>query len=54
MTSKQLAHRAGYPEETVRQWRKGRYNPRLQSVADIAEALGVTAGWLAFGEGEME
>lgn len=54
LTVKQLAYQSGYPYETIRHWRADKHNPRLQACADVAQVLGISPGWLAFGEGDME
>lgn len=46
-----LADAAGYAPNTVWKYCHGTVNPKLVTVADIAKALGVSPGWLCFGEG---
>jgi transcriptional regulator with XRE-family HTH domain len=43
---------AGYRDASaVSQWTRGLSRPPLPRVAELARALGVTPGWLAFGDG---
>lgn len=55
MTAEELHALGGYSRWYVSCLRTGkRRNPSIAVVADLAQCLGVRAGWLAFGEGEME
>jgi len=45
-----LAAQCGVSGPTVSQWESGVTEPTIDSVRRIAKALGVSAGWLAFGE----
>ena len=40
-------------DNTVSQWRNGKSLPDVVTVFVLARVLGVSPGWLAFGEGEM-
>lgn len=53
MTQKQLGERLGVSDKTVSAWESGA-EPPLEMVAAAAEALGVTPGWLAFGQEPRE
>src|SRR5690348_2170470 len=50
VTQAWLAAQCQVAGPTVSQWEKGVVSPTLQMVPKIAKALGVSAGWLAFGE----
>lgn len=50
VTQAWLAKKVGVSGPTVSQWESGVTEPALSSVPKIAAALGVPAGWLAFGE----
>ena len=39
--------------QTVGRWEADLKEPNLATIARLAQWLGVSAGWLAFGEGEM-
>ena len=45
-----LADRLGVTQPTVANWEAGVHDPRQLMLAKIAEALGVSLGWLAGGE----
>lgn len=53
MTQKQLGDRLGVSDKTVSAW-EGGAEPDLEMIAAVAEALGVTPGWLAFGQEPRE
>ena len=44
MTQKQLAQKTGLSIATIQGYEQGKYEPKLESVKKIAEALGVTMG----------
>ena len=50
VTQAWLAKEVGVAGPTVSQWESGTTEPTLQSVAKIATALGVSPGWIAWGE----
>ena len=50
VTQAWLAAQCGVSGPTVSQWESGVTEPTIDSVRRIAKALGVSAGWLAFGE----
>ena len=50
VTQAWLAAQCGVSGPTVSQWETGVIVPSVGSLKKIANALGVTAGWLAFGE----
>lgn len=50
VTQAWLASQCGVSGPTVSQWEAGITEPTVASLAKIAIALGVSPGWLAFGE----
>ena len=50
VTQAWLAGQCGVSAPTVSQWESGVTEPTIDSVARIAKALGVSPGWIAFGE----
>lgn len=53
MTMRALSLAAGAGPDLIRDWKRDKSPlPRLDSIARVAEILGVPAGWLAFGEGD--
>lgn len=55
MTQEQLADKANCSKGAVSQWEKGNVkNIRLERLFLVADALGVTARWLATGKGAKE
>lgn len=50
VTQAWLADQCKVSGPTVSQWEAGVTEPTIDSVAKIAKALGVSPGWLAFGE----
>lgn len=50
VTQAWLAGEVGVSGPTVSQWEAGVTEPTLSSVAKIAAALGVSPGWIAWGE----
>lgn len=49
-TQAQLGAQIGKPKQNLLEWEKGRAEPSLETIEKLAEALNVSAGWLAFGE----
>lgn len=49
----ELAEKLQITQPAVSWWENGRHAPTLEFMIPLAEALGVTVGWLAAGEGEM-
>lgn len=47
LTQEGLAHAAGVPVGTLRNWEQGRFVPRLDTAARVARALGADLGELA-------
>lgn len=56
MSVAQLAQLAGYSPNALRSYESGepRNGPPLQTIEDLAQALGVRRSWLAFGLGSVE
>lgn len=56
MSVAQLAQLAGYSPNALRAYESGqpRSGPPLQTIEDLAQALGVRRSWLAFGLGSVE
>jgi transcriptional regulator with XRE-family HTH domain len=54
VTQTALAASIGVSPGAVSQWENGTTEPTLSIIPKLAQALGVTAGWLAFGEAEGE
>lgn len=52
MTLRELATKSGQPLSTITDIEGGRRMPRIDTLEKIAHALGVSAGWLAYGEGQ--
>jgi transcriptional regulator with XRE-family HTH domain len=52
VTQAWLAQEVGVSGPTVSQWESGITEPTISSLAKIAKALGVDAGYLAFGASE--
>lgn len=50
----ELNDRLGVSSGTVSKWISNARNPSLEHIEQLARILGVSAGWLAFGEGSME
>jgi transcriptional regulator with XRE-family HTH domain len=48
----QLARVSEHSEMTISKWERGVLRPTLDSVQSLADALGVTAEWLAYGAGQ--
>jgi transcriptional regulator with XRE-family HTH domain len=46
----ELAKRLGVATMTVSRWETGALNPERDSIAKLAEALGVEARWIAYGD----
>jgi DNA-binding XRE family transcriptional regulator len=53
ITQKQLGEMVGVSQPTVADWENGVRTPSIEQVELLSEALGVSPGWLAFGEGVM-
>ena len=51
--STRMAQKAGVSSSVLRKWRAGGSEPSRVNLIKMAEAAGVRAGWLAFGEGPM-
>ena len=51
MTLKELEKRSTCPISMLSDLGNGRRMPQVDSVEKIAQALGVAAGWLAYGDG---
>lgn len=49
-TQTELGRLVGVASATVSQWESGAGNPTLPNVERLAAVLGVSPGWLAFGE----
>ena len=47
----EVADAVGVTQSTVSQWEKGAQEPPLATLTALARVLGVSAGYLAFGEG---
>lgn len=45
-----FAHKVGLSEATVSMWFTGKQLPNVKQMDAIAKVLGVSPGWLAFGE----
>mgnify|MGYP003351236855 FL=1 len=52
-TQQQLARKAGTQQGTIGGWMSGRSLPSSKLLFEIADALGVSARWLATGKGAM-
>ena len=50
VTQTALAKAVGVTPGAVSQWENGTTEPNLSVLPKLAQALGVSAGWLAFGE----
>lgn len=50
LTQAGLGAQIGKPKQNVWDWETGRAQPSLDTITKLAEALNVSAGWLAFGE----
>lgn len=51
LSARKISIAAGYGPDLIRDWRGPKSpQPRLDSLEAVARVLGVTAGWLAFGE----
>lgn len=50
LTGVELAAMVGVAQQTVSDWLNGKNKPFLENMLPLAQALGVRAGWLAFGE----
>ena len=50
VTQAWLAEQCGVAGPTVSQWESGVAEPTLRSVKKIAKALGVSPGWIAWGD----
>ena len=50
----ELSRKTGLSESLISCYCKGLYMPKTKRMLLIAEALGVSAGWLAFGEGSIK
>ena len=48
----ELAQRAGVSARTVRRWEADTHSMRLDQLPEVAAALEVSRGWLAFGQGD--
>lgn len=48
-SSEDLAAKCGVQAPTIRGWLRGEYLPSLDRLAAVADALGVSRGWLAYG-----
>lgn len=52
-TLRAVARKAGYSGAYLSQMRREPHaNPGIITITNLAEALGVSPGWLAFGDGE--
>lgn len=51
ITLRDLAAKSGCPMSMLSEIANGARLPRVSSVEKVARALGVSAGWLAYGEG---
>ena len=51
LTQQQVADAVGIAREGVAQYESGAKTPTLDTCAALAAAVGVRAGWLAWGEG---
>lgn len=54
LIQQEIAARVGIDQGYLSSMLSGKRNPTIFIVRCTAEALGVRAGWLAFGEGDME
>lgn len=54
MTQKQLAQKTGLSIATIQGYEQGKYEPKLESVKKIAEALGVTEWHIMYGMTDEE
>ena len=50
----EIAERLGVSASAVSYWASGTTSPDLERIPEIAAAIGVRAGWLAFGEEPKE
>jgi transcriptional regulator with XRE-family HTH domain len=50
---KDLARRSNCPVSMLTEIANGRRKPRVDSMEDIAKALGVSVGWLVYGDGQQ-
>ena len=50
MTQVELAQRIGVAHSTIVRIERGQAKPTIETVEKLAEALGVQAKWLAFGD----
>lgn len=53
LTLRELAAKSGQPLSTITDIEGGHRKPRIDTLEKIALALGVPAGWLAYGEGAV-
>lgn len=51
MTLREIVEKSGCPMSMLSEIANGARLPRVNSVEKVARALGVSAGWLAYGEG---
>lgn len=51
LTLRDLAAKSGQPLSTITDIEGGRRMPRINTLEKIAQALRVTSGWLAYGDG---
>lgn len=51
LTLRELAAKSGQPLSTITDIEGGRRMPRIDTLEKIAHTLGVSAGWLAYGDG---
>lgn len=51
LSAADVATELGYTRMAVHHWESGKSPPRAETQGPLAKLLGVTAGWLMFGEG---
>ena len=54
LTQKQLADKLGVRYQTVQAWELNARNPKPETIKKFADALDVSANWLAFGDGNPD
>lgn len=49
----QLSERSGYAYGTIKNMKQGRYSPRIDTLVDIGQALGLELTWKEKGNGKI-
>lgn len=50
MTQRKLAELTGCHDQEISRYERGAIEPRTERIEELAKALGVSPGWLLFGE----